>query len=144
MGVRGKSDRDLPVQCPNGHTVIEDFLENVVHRVPSPSTSLTRRSSMSMKAHWAQPHWNGHTLTRCQSWYVLNSVTSVTETSMLKEFELDSKALSWWCVGGAMRVRPATQKKRPRCWTFTRPESDTLCGRCSSVIKSRYNRDQRE
>ncbi|EGN92511.1 hypothetical protein SERLA73DRAFT_172840 [Serpula lacrymans var. lacrymans S7.3] len=34
----------------------------------------------------------------------------------------------------AVRIRPATRSKCPRCWTFTRPESDTLCSRCADVI----------
>ncbi|PPQ69799.1 hypothetical protein CVT24_003075 [Panaeolus cyanescens] len=34
----------------------------------------------------------------------------------------------------AVRVRPATLHKCPRCWTYTRPENDHLCGRCSDVI----------
>jgi len=34
----------------------------------------------------------------------------------------------------AVRVRPASLLKCPRCWTFTRPEKQRLCGRCSVVV----------
>ncbi|KAK7043002.1 isoleucine-tRNA ligase [Paramarasmius palmivorus] len=34
----------------------------------------------------------------------------------------------------AIRVRPASLEKCPRCWTFTRPKSEELCARCESVI----------
>ena len=34
----------------------------------------------------------------------------------------------------AVRVRPASLRKCPRCWTFTRPEKQPLCGRCSVVV----------
>lgn len=33
-----------------------------------------------------------------------------------------------------VRVRPAMMEKCPRCWTYTRPKEDDLCGRCSSVL----------
>ncbi|RDB30371.1 Isoleucine--tRNA ligase [Hypsizygus marmoreus] len=35
----------------------------------------------------------------------------------------------------AIHVRPATLHKCPRCWTFTRPIDDTLCPRCTDVVK---------
>ncbi|KAF8157025.1 tRNA synthetases class I-domain-containing protein [Crassisporium funariophilum] len=35
----------------------------------------------------------------------------------------------------AVRVRPATRQKCPRCWTFTRPKEDVLCGRCADVVE---------
>lgn len=34
-----------------------------------------------------------------------------------------------------VRVRPATQGKCPRCWTFTRPDEQDVCSRCSVVLK---------
>ncbi|KAJ8083181.1 isoleucine-tRNA ligase [Marasmius tenuissimus] len=34
----------------------------------------------------------------------------------------------------AVRVRPATLEKCPRCWTFTREESKDLCSRCESIL----------
>ncbi|KAK7462821.1 isoleucine-tRNA ligase [Stygiomarasmius scandens] len=34
-----------------------------------------------------------------------------------------------------IRVRPATLEKCPRCWTFTRVESESVCGRCRGVLK---------
>ncbi|KAF9459744.1 tRNA synthetases class I-domain-containing protein [Collybia nuda] len=34
----------------------------------------------------------------------------------------------------AVRVRPSTLQKCPRCWTYTKPETDTLCERCAQVI----------
>ncbi|KAF9041334.1 tRNA synthetases class I-domain-containing protein [Panaeolus papilionaceus] len=34
----------------------------------------------------------------------------------------------------AIRVRPASLHKCPRCWTYTRPEEDELCGRCVDVV----------
>ncbi|KAF9968088.1 hypothetical protein BGZ70_006750 [Mortierella alpina] len=33
-----------------------------------------------------------------------------------------------------MVMRKATMHKCPRCWTFTSPEVDTLCGRCGPVV----------
>lgn len=36
----------------------------------------------------------------------------------------------------AIRVRPATREKCPRCWTFTREKEDVLCERCDEVIKA--------
>ncbi|KAF5383170.1 hypothetical protein D9615_005042 [Tricholomella constricta] len=35
----------------------------------------------------------------------------------------------------AIRVRPATLHKCPRCWTFTREPEDTLCPRCTDVVE---------
>ncbi|KAG6831068.1 hypothetical protein H0H92_012991 [Tricholoma furcatifolium] len=34
----------------------------------------------------------------------------------------------------AIRVRPATLHKCPRCWTYTAPEEQTLCSRCTETI----------
>lgn len=34
----------------------------------------------------------------------------------------------------AVRVRPATMQKCPRCWTFTKPITSTLCERCTEVV----------
>ncbi|TFK41606.1 tRNA synthetases class I-domain-containing protein [Crucibulum laeve] len=34
----------------------------------------------------------------------------------------------------AIRVRPSSLNKCPRCWTYTRPEDDKLCARCEDVI----------
>ncbi|KAH6900891.1 isoleucyl-tRNA synthetase [Coprinopsis sp. MPI-PUGE-AT-0042] len=34
----------------------------------------------------------------------------------------------------AIRVRPASLQKCPRCWTYTRPSDETLCNRCTSAI----------
>ncbi|KAJ7579300.1 tRNA synthetases class I-domain-containing protein [Mycena floridula] len=36
--------------------------------------------------------------------------------------------------GIAIRVRPATKLKCPRCWTYTRPEESELCERCCSLL----------
>ncbi|KDQ10334.1 hypothetical protein BOTBODRAFT_494107 [Botryobasidium botryosum FD-172 SS1] len=33
-------------------------------------------------------------------------------------------------------VRPSQRQKCPRCWQWTRPEVDDLCGRCSTVVSS--------
>ena len=35
-----------------------------------------------------------------------------------------------------MKLRKAQLHKCPRCWTFTSPEADTLCGRCEPVVAS--------
>ncbi|KAI0088191.1 isoleucyl-tRNA synthetase [Irpex rosettiformis] len=35
------------------------------------------------------------------------------------------------------RVRPATDHKCPRCWSYTRPQDETLCKRCSDAIAVR-------
>ncbi|KAG0209952.1 hypothetical protein BGX28_009823 [Mortierella sp. GBA30] len=39
---------------------------------------------------------------------------------------------------GSCRIvmRKATLHKCPRCWTFTSPEADSLCGRCGPVVAS--------
>ncbi|KAJ6499704.1 isoleucyl-tRNA synthetase [Mycena vitilis] len=37
----------------------------------------------------------------------------------------------------AIRIRPAQLVKCSRCWTFTRPPSDPLCPRCTSVIQAK-------
>ncbi|KIK95549.1 hypothetical protein PAXRUDRAFT_140435 [Paxillus rubicundulus Ve08.2h10] len=34
-----------------------------------------------------------------------------------------------------VRVEPASLHKCPRCWTFTRPEEDELCARCTDVVR---------
>ncbi|KAF6756285.1 isoleucyl-tRNA synthetase [Ephemerocybe angulata] len=34
----------------------------------------------------------------------------------------------------AIRVHAAPLHKCPRCWTYTRPEEETLCGRCSNAL----------
>ncbi|TFK71865.1 isoleucyl-tRNA synthetase [Pluteus cervinus] len=34
----------------------------------------------------------------------------------------------------AIRVRPATNGKCPRCWTYTKAEEDDLCRRCEGVL----------
>ncbi|KAG6816435.1 hypothetical protein H0H87_006097 [Tephrocybe sp. NHM501043] len=34
----------------------------------------------------------------------------------------------------AIRVRPATLHKCPRCWTYTAPADDTLCSRCIETV----------
>ncbi|KAF8838923.1 isoleucyl-tRNA synthetase [Paxillus ammoniavirescens] len=34
-----------------------------------------------------------------------------------------------------VRVEPALLHKCPRCWTFTRPEEDELCARCTDVVR---------
>ncbi|THV04716.1 isoleucyl-tRNA synthetase [Dendrothele bispora CBS 962.96] len=44
----------------------------------------------------------------------------------------DSVSISGITFG--IRVRPSTLLKCPRCWTFTRVESESVCGRCSSVL----------
>lgn len=36
----------------------------------------------------------------------------------------------------AVRVRPATLAKCPRCWTYTRPHRDVLCTRCTDVLST--------
>jgi len=36
----------------------------------------------------------------------------------------------------AVRVRPATLAKCPRCWTYTRPHRDVLCSRCRDVLST--------
>ncbi|KAF8317206.1 isoleucyl-tRNA synthetase [Clavulina sp. PMI_390] len=33
-------------------------------------------------------------------------------------------------------VRPSPQHKCPRCWQYTAPKEDTLCGRCEDVVKA--------
>ncbi|KII91192.1 hypothetical protein PLICRDRAFT_37894 [Plicaturopsis crispa FD-325 SS-3] len=33
-----------------------------------------------------------------------------------------------------IRVRPSTLAKCPRCWTYSRPPQDVLCGRCATVV----------
>ncbi|KAK0186642.1 tRNA synthetases class I-domain-containing protein [Armillaria mellea] len=35
----------------------------------------------------------------------------------------------------AIRVRPATREKCPRCWTFTKEAEDILCQRCADVTQ---------
>ncbi|KAG6887858.1 hypothetical protein C0992_010462 [Termitomyces sp. T32_za158] len=35
----------------------------------------------------------------------------------------------------AIRVRPATQHKCPRCWTYTAPAEDELCPRCTDTLE---------
>lgn len=35
-----------------------------------------------------------------------------------------------------MKLHKAQLHKCPRCWTFTSPEADTLCGRCEPVVAS--------
>ncbi|KAF9239290.1 tRNA synthetases class I-domain-containing protein [Melanogaster broomeanus] len=35
----------------------------------------------------------------------------------------------------AIRVENASMCKCPRCWTFTRPEEDELCARCTDVVR---------
>ncbi|KIK70190.1 hypothetical protein GYMLUDRAFT_34677 [Collybiopsis luxurians FD-317 M1] len=38
--------------------------------------------------------------------------------------------------GLGIRIRPATLEKCPRCWTYTRPEEEEVCGRCIEVLRS--------
>ncbi|KIM42355.1 hypothetical protein M413DRAFT_444780 [Hebeloma cylindrosporum] len=33
-----------------------------------------------------------------------------------------------------VHVQPARQSKCPRCWTYTRPSDDIMCGRCAGVV----------
>lgn len=33
-----------------------------------------------------------------------------------------------------VRVRPSTRAKCPRCWTYTRPEENELCDRCTDAL----------
>ncbi|KAG7446854.1 isoleucyl-tRNA synthetase, partial [Guyanagaster necrorhizus] len=35
----------------------------------------------------------------------------------------------------AIRIRPATREKCPRCWTFTKEAEDVLCQRCADVTQ---------
>ncbi|KAF9447135.1 isoleucyl-tRNA synthetase [Macrolepiota fuliginosa MF-IS2] len=37
--------------------------------------------------------------------------------------------------GIAIRIRPATREKCPRCWTFTKEEGEVLCERCDAAVQ---------
>ncbi|KZT28115.1 isoleucyl-tRNA synthetase [Neolentinus lepideus HHB14362 ss-1] len=78
---------------------------------------------------------------------LLKTLFIVSDVAVIHEVPNDGTSLSWThedsigLFGKRKRhnlcvlVRPAKLDKCPRCWTFTRPEQEKLCQRCSEVIK---------
>ncbi|KDR72627.1 hypothetical protein GALMADRAFT_73804 [Galerina marginata CBS 339.88] len=75
----------------------------------------------------------------------LKTLFIVSDASVKHESHMQSDDHEWLLSSGdhqeslSIHVRPARFHKCPRCWTFTREESDDLCGRCSDVVKINYN-----
>ncbi|KAF8886535.1 isoleucyl-tRNA synthetase [Infundibulicybe gibba] len=74
----------------------------------------------------------------------LKTLFIVSDATLVDEGSLGTSAPEWLYsdtlslpahdLDVVLRVRPAVQEKCPRCWTFSRPESDVLCHRCSAVV----------
>ncbi|KAF7300647.1 hypothetical protein HMN09_00950200 [Mycena chlorophos] len=76
---------------------------------------------------------------------LLKTLFITSNATLIDEGSLGTSSPSWLFVSTtaipgtededlAIRVRPAQFEKCSRCWTYTRPESDALCPRCTSVV----------
>ncbi|KAF5369061.1 hypothetical protein D9758_002922 [Tetrapyrgos nigripes] len=81
----------------------------------------------------------------------LKTLFIVSDASLTDEGSLGTTVPEWVYMDSvslpgiedpiAIRVRPATGLKCPRCWTFTRQEHEVTCERCHSVISSPQMKD---
>ncbi|KAI0264675.1 tRNA synthetases class I-domain-containing protein [Gloeopeniophorella convolvens] len=81
-------------------------------------------------------------LTREESF--LKTLFIVSDVSVTDKGSLGTSSPAWLYADSlelpgsqesvGVRVRPATLAKCPRCWTYTRPHNDALCGRCTDVV----------
>ncbi|KAL0958174.1 hypothetical protein HGRIS_000337 [Hohenbuehelia grisea] len=76
----------------------------------------------------------------------LRTLFIVSDVCLTDEGSLGTTSPSWLYTDSvaipgcddeiAVRVRPATKQKCPRCWTFTRQDGDHVCPRCKSVVQT--------
>jgi isoleucyl-tRNA synthetase len=60
-----------------------------------------------------------------EDWFVVSSVSSVSEGEVVASFELEGKEF---------KVHKATKHKCPRCWRFASHSEDEPCSRCQEVL----------
>ncbi|EJD05388.1 isoleucyl-tRNA synthetase [Fomitiporia mediterranea MF3/22] len=75
----------------------------------------------------------------------LKTLFIVSDVSIVDEGSLGASGDGWVYTSSfdasdteeslGIRLRPATRAKCPRCWTYTRHDSDELCGRCSDAVQ---------
>ncbi|OJA11547.1 hypothetical protein AZE42_09681, partial [Rhizopogon vesiculosus] len=74
----------------------------------------------------------------------LKTLFIVSDANITDEGSLGTSSFAWRYISTmsipdtdlelAIRVRPSSLSKCPRCWTYTREEGRDLCGRCEGVI----------
>ncbi|KAG2355481.1 tRNA synthetases class I-domain-containing protein [Suillus spraguei] len=75
----------------------------------------------------------------------LKTLFIVSNANITDEGSLGTSSFAWSYVSSmdipdsdlelAIRVRPASSSKCPRCWTYTREEEHDLCPRCEDVVR---------
>ncbi|KAJ7039834.1 tRNA synthetases class I-domain-containing protein [Mycena alexandri] len=75
----------------------------------------------------------------------LKTLFIASEASLIDEGSLGTTSPGWVYISSVsfpgcddeltIRIRPAQLEKCSRCWTFTRPPADSLCPRCTSVVR---------
>ncbi|KAJ7136038.1 tRNA synthetases class I-domain-containing protein [Mycena epipterygia] len=75
----------------------------------------------------------------------LKTLFITSDATLIDEGSLGTTSPAWVYVSTlsipscdedlSIRIRPAQLEKCSRCWTFTRPSSEPLCPRCTSVVK---------
>ncbi|KAG1830047.1 tRNA synthetases class I-domain-containing protein [Suillus subalutaceus] len=75
----------------------------------------------------------------------LKTLFIVSDANITDEGSFGTSSLAWSYVSStdipdsdlelAIRVRPASLSKCPRCWTYTREEDHDLCPRCEDVVR---------
>ncbi|KAG0707905.1 tRNA synthetases class I-domain-containing protein [Suillus ampliporus] len=75
----------------------------------------------------------------------LKTLFIVSDANITEEGSLGTSSSAWSYISSmdipdsdlelAIRVRPASSSKCPRCWTYTREEEHGLCPRCEDVVR---------
>lgn len=84
----------------------------------------------------------------CREEDFLKTLFIVSDVNLTDEGSLGTRSPPWTLVDSlqlevpqgfemAIRVRPAKHHKCPRCWTYTRYPSESLCSRCALVVSRR-------
>ncbi|KAH7926232.1 isoleucyl-tRNA synthetase [Leucogyrophana mollusca] len=78
----------------------------------------------------------------------LKTLFLVSDVEITNEGSLGATAPEWSYISSmplpafehelSIRVRPATQNKCPRCWTYTRADEHELCPRCDGVVAGEH------
>jgi isoleucyl-tRNA synthetase len=75
----------------------------------------------------------------------LKTLFIVSDANITDEGSLGTSSFAWSYVSSmdipgsdlelAIRIRPASSSKCPRCWTYTREEEHDLCARCEDLVR---------
>jgi isoleucyl-tRNA synthetase len=75
----------------------------------------------------------------------LKTLFIVSDANITDEGSLGTSSFAWSYVSSmdipgsdlelAIRIKPASSSKCPRCWTYTREEEHDLCVRCEDVVR---------